>query len=48
VREARFGLLDRLGLVPFPEQPRPYSVLIQGKTEFLVRLPPRACGDEPV
>jgi hypothetical protein len=44
VREARFGLLDRLGLVPLSEQARPYSVLIQAETEFLVRLPPRTCG----
>ena len=41
VRVAQFGLLDRLGLVPLSEQSRPYSVLIQPKTEFLVRLPPR-------
>jgi len=41
VRVGRFGLLDRLGLVPLPEQSKPYSVLIQPTTEFLVRLPPR-------
>ena len=41
VRLAQFGLLDRLGVVPLSEQWMPYSVLIQPKTEFLVRLPPR-------
>jgi hypothetical protein len=41
VRTARFGLLDRLGLVPFAEQQHAHSVLIQPSTEFLVRLPPR-------
>ena len=40
VREASFGLLHRLGAVPFAEQLAPYSVLIQPRTEFLVRLPP--------
>lgn len=40
VRNARFGLLDRLGIVPFAEQAQAYSVLIQPQTEFLVRLPP--------
>lgn len=42
VVHARFGLLDRLGVVPFSEQLAPYSVLIVPRTEFLVRLPPRA------
>lgn len=37
---ARFGLLDRLGLVPLAEQGHPHSVLIQAQTEFFVRLPP--------
>lgn len=41
VREARFGLLDRLGLVPYDEQRDAYSVLVQPSTEFLIRLPPR-------
>jgi uncharacterized protein YqjF (DUF2071 family) len=41
---ARFGLLDRLGLVSFAEQAETHSVLIQPRTEFLVRLPPRACA----
>ncbi|HTD65079.1 MAG TPA: DUF2071 domain-containing protein, partial [Candidatus Limnocylindria bacterium] len=43
VRVAEFGLLDRLNIVPFAEQTNPYSVLIQPRTEFLVRLPPRTC-----
>lgn len=42
VKTARFGLLDRLGLVSFAEQGTPHSVLMQAETEFLVRLPPRA------
>jgi hypothetical protein len=42
VKTARFGLLDRLALVPFAEQGAPHSVLMQAETEFLVRLPPRA------
>jgi hypothetical protein len=41
IHVARFGLLDRLGLVPLSEQSTPYSVLIQPTTEFLVRLPPQ-------
>lgn len=41
VREARFGLLDRLGLVPYDEQRDAYSVLVQPSTEFVIRLPPR-------
>ncbi len=43
VRSARLGLLDRLGVVPFAEQAVAHSVLIQPRTEFLVRLPPRGC-----
>jgi hypothetical protein len=43
VRHARIGLLDRLGVVPFAEQADAHSVLIQPKTEFLIRLPPRRC-----
>lgn len=42
VREARFGLLDRLGLVPFEEQADAHSVLVQSSTEFVIRLPPQA------
>lgn len=38
---ARFSLLDRLGLVFFPEQANPYGVLIQPQTEFFIHLPPR-------
>lgn len=41
VREARWGLLDRLGIVPYDEQTTPHSVLIQPRTEFIVHLPPR-------
>jgi len=41
VVSAEFGLLDRLGLVPLAEQARPYNVLIQPSTEFVVKLPPR-------
>jgi hypothetical protein len=40
-RHARFGLLDRLGLVRFEEQDHPYSVMIQPRTEFTIYLPPR-------
>ncbi len=40
VTRARVGLFDRLGLVPFAEQGRPHSVLIQRRTEFTVYLPP--------
>jgi len=43
---ARLGLLDRLGLVPFAEQAEAHSVLVQPRTEFLIRLPPRACADD--
>ena len=45
IRQARWGLLDRLGLVPFGEQSEPYSVLLQPRTEFIVRLPPRRVRD---
>lgn len=41
VRQARWGLFDRLGLVPFAEQQTAHSVLIQPRTEFIVHLPPR-------
>lgn len=40
VRSARFGLLDRLGVVPYAEQARPHSVLLQRRTQFTVYLPP--------
>ena len=40
-RRARFGLLDRLGLVPFAYQDRPYSVMLQPYTDFTIYLPPR-------
>jgi hypothetical protein len=39
-RHARFGLLDRLGLVRFEDQARPYSVMLQHQTEFTIYLPP--------
>jgi hypothetical protein len=45
LREAKWGLLDRLGVVPFDEQLDPHSVLIQPRTEFIVRLPPRRVSD---
>lgn len=38
---AKIGLFDRLGLVPFAEQTKPHSVMIQPLTEFTVYLPPR-------
>lgn len=40
VLSARIGLFDRLGIVPFSEQTRPHSVLIQLQTEFTIYLPP--------
>jgi hypothetical protein len=43
VRQARIGLLDRLGIVPFAEQADAHSVLIQERTEFQIHLPPRRC-----
>ena len=43
VRQARIGLLDRLGLVPFAEQADAHSVLIQERTEFQIHLPPARC-----
>ncbi len=39
---ARFALLKSLDLVPFAEQNRPHSVLIQHETEFTIYLPPQA------
>lgn len=45
VRSARWDLLDRLGIVPFAEQRTPHSVLVQPRTEFIVRLPPRRVYD---
>ena len=38
---ARFGLLDRLGLVPYAVQAAPHSVLIQRRTAFTIYLPPQ-------
>ena len=40
-RKASFAVLDRLGLVPFAEQNRPYNVMIQHRTEFTIYLPPQ-------
>lgn len=40
VLDAHIGLFDRLGLVPFAEQGKPHSVLIQHRTEFTIYLPP--------
>jgi hypothetical protein len=40
VVRARIGLFDRLGLVPYTEQDRPHSVLLQHRTEFTIYLPP--------
>jgi len=40
--KARFGLFDRLGVVPFAEQLEPHSVLLQPNTEFTIYLPPRS------
>jgi len=40
VVRARIGLFDRLGLVPYSEQDRPHSVLLQHRTEFTIYLPP--------
>ncbi len=41
VVKARIGLFDRLGIVPFAEQSKPHSVLIQHRTEFTIFLPPK-------
>lgn len=38
--EARFDLLDRLGIIPFAEQRLPYNVMFQPETEFTIYLPP--------
>lgn len=40
VVSAKIGLFDRLGLVPYDEQGRPHSVLVQHRTEFAIYLPP--------
>ncbi len=40
VIQARVGLFDRLGLVPYDEQRQAHSVLIQRRTEFTIYLPP--------
>jgi len=41
LRSARFGLFDRLGVVPCAEQARPHSVLVQRRTELTVYPPSR-------
>ena len=46
LREARWGLLDRLEIIPFEDQLATHSVLIQPRTEFIVRLPPSRVADE--
>ena len=38
---SRWGVFDRLGLVPFDEQAEPHSVLVQPETAFTIYLPPR-------
>jgi hypothetical protein len=45
VAKARIGLFDRLGLVPYEEQSRPHSVMIQHRTEFTIYLPPGSFQD---
>jgi hypothetical protein len=40
VVQARIDLFDRLRIVPYEEQNRPHSVLIQHCTEFFIRIPP--------
>ncbi|MDN3639057.1 DUF2071 domain-containing protein [Simiduia curdlanivorans] len=41
---ARFNLLDELGIVPFSEQAKAYSVLIEPLNEFTIYLPPKIIG----
>ena len=41
VVNARIGLFDRMGIVPYAEQSQPHSVLIQHRTEFTIFLPPK-------
>lgn len=41
IKQARFDLLDRLGVVTFDEQQTPHSILIQRETEFIIKLPPK-------
>lgn len=43
---ARFGLLERMGLVPETEQLRPHSVLLEPNNEFTVYLPPKIVQPE--
>ena len=42
LEEARFGLLDALGLVPLAEQGTPHSVITADPVRYLIYLPPRA------
>lgn len=37
---ARFSLFERLGLVSYPRQQQPHSVLVQPINDFTVYLPP--------
>lgn len=41
LEQARFGLLDRLGLVTPEEQQHPHSVLVEPVNEFTIYLPPK-------
>lgn len=45
VLAARIELFDRLGMVPYDEQSRPHSVLLQHSTEFTIYLPPGRHGE---
>jgi hypothetical protein len=41
VVEARFGLLDALGVVPYEEQGRVHSALMARRTDYTIYLPPK-------
>jgi hypothetical protein len=41
VVEARFGLLDALGVVPYEEQRRVHSALVARRTDYTIYLPPK-------
>lgn len=41
LQSARFGLLERLGLVTLEEQQKPHSVLVEPVNEFTIYLPPQ-------
>lgn len=40
VRRARFGLLDGLRIIPYADQAKPHSVLLQREIDFRIHLPP--------